>query len=147
MFQPGLLKNSNMKKMVFILTGCLLFSGCASKKKIQSLNCNGDIIQVGLSVEGQAACSHCEIDKEVFAKGISLILEDTTYEISQFTISYSNADTLLFQKEVHGRVLRSKDASFLKKLNAGDVISIDCVKIIKDNEVSLSTTMLIVVRL
>jgi len=136
-----------MKKMVFILTGCLLFSGCASKKKIQSLNCNGDIIQVGLSVEGQAACSHCEIDKEVFAKGISLILEDTTYEISQFTISYSNADTLLFQKEVHGRVLRSKDASFLKKLNAGDVISIDCVKIIKDNEVSLSTTMLIVVRL
>lgn len=146
MFRPGLSKNNNMKKLVVILTGCLLFGGCASKKKIQSLNCNGDIIQVGLSVEGQAACSHCEIDKEVFAKGISLVLRDATYKISQFTVSYSNADKLLFQKEVHGSVLRSKDASFLSKLKEGDVISIDCVKIIKDNKVSLSTTMLIVIR-
>jgi hypothetical protein len=135
-----------MKKLIVILTGYLLLVGCASKKKIQSLNCNGDIIQAGLSVEGQAVCSHCEIEKEVFNMGISLVLKDTTYKISQFTVSYSNADKLLFQKEVHGSVLRSKDASFLHKLKEGDVLSIDCVKIIKDKKTSLSTTMLIIVR-
>jgi hypothetical protein len=119
---------------------------CAGNKKSQSFNCNGDILQVGLSIRGQASCSHCVIEKEFLKNGFSLVLEDTAYKIYKFTISYSNADKLLFKREIQGDRVHEKNVKFLRSLKDGDVISINCVYILKNKETSLSTSMLIVVR-
>lgn len=135
-----------MKKLLSVIIFSLGLASCKSGKKMISLDCNGGIKEVGLSVEGQAPCTHCVLEKEVFKKGISLVLEDTLYKISRFTVTYTNGDRVLIQKKVRGSLLRSKNASFLKELKEGDVISIDCIEIVKGRESFLSTTMLIRIR-
>lgn len=134
-----------MKNSIHVLLLLLILVGCTNIKKVTTLICNGDILEVGLSVEGQDVCSHCVISKEVFKKGISLVLRDTTYKISGFTISYYNNEKLLYMGEVRGSYIDSRESRFLNSLKDGEIISIDCVKIVKDKKTSLATSMLIVV--
>lgn len=134
-----------MKKCIQVLIIFLILVSCTNIKEVASHVCNGDILEVGLTVEGQDICSHCVISKDFFKKGISLVLRDTTYKISGFTISYYNNDKLLYMGEVHGSNINPRKARFLNRLKEGEIISIDCVKIVKEKKTSLATSMLIVV--
>lgn len=134
-----------MKKTIHVLLLFGILVSCTNIKKVTSLICNGDILEVGLAIDGQDVCSHCVISKEVFKSGISLALRDTTYRISGFTISYYKNEKLLYMGEVRGSYINPREARFLTSLKEGEVISIDCVKIVKEKKTSIATSMLIVV--
>jgi hypothetical protein len=108
-----------------------------------STNCSGDILDVGLSIKGQKACSFCSINKEDLKDGLSLVLKDSSYWISKFIVTYSNDERIIVQKEVNGSTISSKKAKFLRNLKAGEMISIECIYIISQKKTALSTTMLI----
>lgn len=134
-----------MNKIFLSIITCLFFASCSGQKEIISTNCSGDILDVGLSIQGQEACSFCSIDKEKLKNGLSLVLKDSSYRISKFIITYSNDEKVILQKKVNGSSISSKKAKFLRTLKAGEMISIECIYIISQEKTALSTTMLITI--
>ncbi len=132
-----------MKQLIFPLI--VIFFGCTTSKKMQFVPCNGNILQVGLVIKGKPSCAHCKIEKDYLKDGFSLTLEDTSYKIIKFRIGYFRGDDILFRKEISGSKINKKNVNFLNDMRIGDFISIECIKITKNNEGALSTGMLILV--
>lgn len=117
----------------------------ACQKNVPTLNCRGDILDVGVAIKGFPSCSHCEIKKDALRDGFSIVLSDSTYKIVAFRIGYYNANRLLFEKDIFGNKVDKEKADFLSKLKAGDLISVECINIEKDKRRCLSTSILIAV--
>lgn len=131
--------------MKYFLSAVLLvaiFTKCASPKVLPS-NCSGDILDVGVAVKGLSPCSFCTIKKELLQDGFSIVLSDTTYTIKEFRIGYYHLYRLKSQTKIAGNKVDEKNVDFLSKLEPGDELSIECIYIEKDKEISLSTGMMI----
>ena len=135
-----------MKKLLPIIFACFILMSCGSHRKMISINCPGDILDVGILIKGYEPCSHCVIDKDSLRQGLYLELKDSSYRITKFILTYTNSDRELIQKIIAGSKVSSKKAKFLRRLKPGDMISLDCIAIESKDDFAKSTTMLIAIQ-
>jgi hypothetical protein len=112
--------------------------------------CGGmDIYEVGIHIKGYKVLdtqgiSYSEISADSLKNGFSLALTDSSYKLKWFRIYYSQGEKVS-EYPITGFSVNLKNANFLKKIKAGDLISLDCINIKKEGIFSLSTGFYIIV--
>jgi hypothetical protein len=107
--------------------------------------CGGmGIYDVGVHIKGYEVLDYfgirySEISADSLRKGFTLALTDTTYKLSWFLIVYGTLDGVK-EYSISGNRAILKNASFLKKIKAGDSLSLECINIDREGYTSLSTS-------
>jgi hypothetical protein len=135
-----------MKVYMLLLLAVTLSTRSAGQIDPHTMACGGhNILDVGVGIKGFPPCSHCVIKLDSLKTGFSVVLVDTTFKLLGFRIGYYNHNGLQSETEIFGNKVTNKNVSFLSKLKVGDFLSIECINIEKDKEISLSTDMRIVI--
>lgn len=112
--------------------------------------CGGmDILDVGFHIQGvdvqnSGQIRYSEISAKQLQEGITLALQDTSYRIKWFVVSY-NRRGLIKEFSIDGNRLTTKNATFLNNVKPGDALTFECINLTKDGLLSLSTTFEVLV--
>ena len=104
-----------------------------------------EVVDVGITVYGyqpdtQNGMTYYNINASELRKGFVISLRDTSFKVHSFVIAYSSKNR--FSKyPVKGPQANQNNARLLKGVEEGDLLSVECVTVIKKGEMSSSTSV------
>lgn len=137
-----------MKSFLVIIAFTIGYSAAAQADSLVPLCGPDDILDKGLSIEGYKVNTeplpNAEIPGDSILKGFKLQLRDTAIRIKSFVVLYSTGD-IVREYRFSGCTLDPQNAVFLKDIKAGDMLTIECVRIQKNEYKALSTSLIVLV--
>jgi len=144
-----------MNQFFFIRVICLILSFWALSANGQESQhddlCGAFAVQdVGVSVQGyqpdtQDGMSYYNIGAGELRKGFVISLRDTSFKVYSFVIAYSSKNR--FSKYyVTGPQANRNNARLLKRVEEGDLLSVECVTVIKKGQMYSSNSVWINVK-
>ena len=139
-----------MNQPLFIRVFCLIlslweFSACGQISRQDDLCGAFEVVDVGIGVYGyqpdtQNGLTYYNINASELRKGFMISLRDTSFKVYSFVIAYSSKNR--FSKyTVIGPQVNQNNARLLKGVEEGDLLSVECVTVIKKGKMSSSTSV------
>lgn len=83
------------------------------------------------TVKGFAFDTPLYISKDSLNNGFTVALEDASFKIVVFLLTYDCEDCDIWEKTIYGNIVTMKDAPILKSLKRGDILSFGLFKVEK----------------
>jgi len=97
------------------------------------------------TVKGFAFDKTISTSKDSLKKGFTIELEDPSFKIHFFLLTYDCEDCDIWEKVIHGNTVTTENAPILKKIKKGDLLSIGFFKVEKGKKFyTLPETVIIV---
>lgn len=131
-----MVNNQNYIKLLICIMATMCTFASHAQTGQQGLPCGAlDPIDVGIGVVGyqpdaQTGLVYWHIPAEKLRKGFTISLKDTSYKVHSFIINYSSMNKFR-EYRVSGPVVTVTNAGFLKRVQEGDLLSVECVNISK----------------
>lgn len=123
----------------------LFFCQCATSGKHTEVYCRGGDIKAEPRINNFKPCSYCDLDIADLNKGFTIKMSDPEYKVTAFKIVISDQSGTFFRKSIVGNRMTAQNAKIIKKLKAGDIISLECINIFGYKKRAMATSIMVAV--
>lgn len=132
-------------RYIIFCTVIFISFGCVSSSQNIEPYCRGDNVGADPMINNFKPCSYCDLDIADLNKGFTIKMSDPEYKVTAFKIVISDQSGTFFRKSIVGNRVTSQNVKIIKKLKAGDIISLECINIFGYKKRAVATSIMVAV--